>query len=174
MKIWCFFLMFLSLPLWAVDYQYEEQKLSLYDVKNKLVSETTNIRAITTDSKLKRISVESTEVTLNHEFRNKNIYKIYKRPNGKWILEDSLDIKIRLELVIQNPDQSEWPIRSYRAEGPSHNGGTQKIDFEQTLAGSKGRIEYQDWKGRPQGHLIILGKPVSEAQYLTLLKDVKH
>ncbi len=174
MKCWYLFFLFLSLPLWAIDYQYEDQKLSLYDTKNKLISETINLRAIANDPILKRISVESTEVTLNHEFRNKNIYKIYKRPNGKWILEDSLDIKIRLELVLQNPDQSEWPIRSYRAEGPSHSGGTQKMEFEQSLAGSKGRIDYLDWKGRPQGHLILIGKPVSEAQYLTLLKDVKH
>lgn len=160
--------------LLAQDFQYEEQKLSLYDTKNKLISESVNYRIITTDQKLKRISVESTEVTLDQKFKNKNLYRIYKGPKGHWVLEDTISLNTKLVMTLRHPDNSDWPIRSYTAVGPMPDGGKQMISFEQTLSQSKGRIDYTDWKGNPKGYLMIEGKAIQEAQYLSRLKDVKH
>lgn len=164
----------LSLNLSADDFQYEEQKLLLHDTNGKVVSESLNIRMINTDHKLKRISVESTEVTPDLRFKNKNLYRIYKIPKGDWILEDTMTLNVKMVMTLQNPDKSEWPIRSYKAVGPLPDGGKQAIFFEQSLAKSKGRIDYTDWKGRPKGHLLIEGKGIQESEYLARLKDIKH
>ena len=158
----------------CMDYHYEEQKISLYDVKDKLISESFNYRMISTDNTLKRISVESTEVAPDLTYKNKNLYRIYQGPRKKWFLEDTHDQRLKMEMTIRNPTTDEWPIKAYTATGPTPEGGKQKIFFEQNMANSKGRIDYFDWKGNPKGHLIIDGKIIHEAQYLEKLRNVKH
>jgi hypothetical protein len=164
----------LSVKLLAADYQYEEQKLSVYDSRNKLISESYNYRFITTDNDLKRISVETTEATIDYQFRNRNLYRIYQGPNKQWVLEDTLNPGIKMALTIRNKDNSEWPIKNYTAVGNWLDKGKQLISFEQTLANSRGRIDFSDWKGYPKGYVLIEGKVIHEAQYLAFLKKVKH
>ncbi len=164
----------LSYPVLAAEYHYDEQRVKVFDTKNRMLSESFNYRFVTIDHELKRISVETTEATMDFEFRNRHLYRIYKLPSKQWILEDTLNPEIKLNLTVRNKDGSEWPVRNYTAEGMWEDKGKQKITFEQNLSQQHGRIDFFDWKGNPKGYVLIDGKVIHEAQYLGFLKKVKH